>query len=223
MSAQQLDFKSEIDSPKILNPHYSVAYNYCPDCCGAVLTKCNMCGSNIMTEYHSPPYLVREHIPSFCYGCGEAFPWITTVEAEKQRDGDFLEIEDSEIDGHFYPNLVYEINLYYKVKTDQAVLVLNRKLIESLLVDILRSVFTMDRIELFYDTKNNRTLPLSKLIENMKSQQSELDKYGPSLDEPFFRTVDDLKHQGDASAHAIEEDPSQVGLVKKSEEATTVA
>lgn len=202
---------------------FDVEYDYCPNCGGGVLTKCPECQSNLQTEYNGPPYPNIDQIPSFCYSCGVSFPWITTVEAEKQRDGDFLEIDDSEINGHFYPNLVYQINLCYQVQADQAVLVLNRKLIETLIVDILRSVFGMEEIELFYDTEDNRTLPLSHLLENMKARKSELGKYGPSLDEGFFRAVNDLKHRGDASAHAIEEDPSREDLAKKSESATAVA
>lgn len=223
VSVQQIDIENEINAQTIADPDYIVSYDYCPDCGGQVLTTCPNCHSNIRIEYDGPPYPNSTSIPDFCRGCGEAFPWISTVEAEKQRDGDFLKIDDSAITGHFYPNLVYEINLCYRVQVDQAVLVLNRKLIESLIVDILRSVFTMEEIDLFYDTENNRTLPLSNLIANMKSRQDELEKYGPSLDEEFFRMVNELKHRGDASAHTIEEDPSQIDFREKSEQATAVA
>ncbi|SIR77471.1 DUF2321 domain-containing protein [Natronorubrum thiooxidans] len=105
--------------------NYNVSYDFCPDCGAEVLTSCPECNSNLQIEYHGPPYPEENHIPSFCYSCGKSFPWTATVEAEKQREGNFLDIDDSEIDGHFYPNFVYEINLCYKVKADQAVLVLN--------------------------------------------------------------------------------------------------
>lgn len=223
VSANQIDINEAIDPRLIENPVYNVKHNYCPDCGGQVLTQCPNCCSNVQTTYSGPPYPGEDEIPDFCHGCGEAFPWTVTVEAEKQRDGDFIRIDDSDIDGQFYPSLVYEINLCYQVKADQAVLVLNRKLIESLIVDILRSVFTMENIELFYDTENNKTLPLSQLVNNMKSNRSELKKYVSNIDERFFRAMEDLKHRGDASAHAIEEDPSQENIAEKSDQATTVA
>lgn len=211
----------EAISAKKLNRSYSVEQNFCLECGGEVKTQCDNCDANIHTEYTGPPHPGDEDIPNFCHGCGSEYPWTSTIEAETQREGDFLQIDDSEIDGHFYPGLVYEINLCYKVKADSAALVLNRKLIESLIVDILRSVFTMDRIELFYS--NGRTLPLSELIDNMKSERTELSKYASNLDEGFFRALEDLKYHGDASAHAIEEDPSREDLKSKSDHATNVA
>ncbi|SIR77518.1 hypothetical protein SAMN05421752_102405 [Natronorubrum thiooxidans] len=57
----------------------------------------------------------------------------------------------------------------------------------------------------------------------MKSRRTELEKYGPNLDQRFFRAISDLKYRGDASAHAIEEDPSQDDLEEKSKSATNVA
>ncbi|ELZ16586.1 hypothetical protein C476_17012 [Natrinema limicola JCM 13563] len=211
------------DFDESTEPDYEISSDYCPDCGGKVLTECRNCQSNIQIEYNGPPYPNLTHIPDFCDSCGESYPWVDPVESEKQREGDFIEIDDTDIDGHFYPELVYEINLCYRVKADQAVLVLNRKLIENLIVDILRSVFSMDEIKLFYDIDNNRTHRLSKLIDNMKSRRSEIEKYGPSLDEDFFRAVDDLKYRGDASAHTIEDNPSQEDLESKSELATDVA
>lgn len=221
VALNDLDLNSAISAKRIANPVYVVSQNYCLKCGGEILTQCKECGSNIHTEYTGPPNPAEEHIPDYCHSCGEPYPWTATIEAEKQREGNFLEIDDSEIDGFFYPNLVYEINLCYKVQADAAVLVLNRKLIESLIVDILRSVFTMDRIELFYE--NGQSLPLSKLIDNMKSERAELKKYASNIDEGFFRALDNLKYHGDASAHAIEADPSQEDLTEKSGIATTVA
>lgn len=223
VSVQQIQIGDPINSQQIINPDYTVPYSYCPDCGGEVRTKCPKCHTNIQTDYDGPPYPNDDSIPSFCHGCGQPHPWTATVEAEKQRDEDFIDIDDSEIDGQFYPGLVYEINLCYKVKADHAALVLNRKLIESLTIDILRAVHTMDEVDLWYDTENGNSLPLSSLIDNLKSRRNELKKYGPTLDEAFFRALEDLKYRGDASAHAIEEHPSREDLEAKSELATTVA
>lgn len=217
---QKINIEEAISGEKF-KQSYTIPEKFCLECGGEVRTQCDKCGANIHTEYTGPPYPSDSDIPNFCHGCGCEFPWTSTIEAETQRDGDFIQIDDSEIDGYFYPSLVYEINLCYRVKADSAALVLNRKLLESLIVDIFRSVFTMDRIELFYT--NGRTLPLSELIDNMKSERAELTKYVSNLDEGFFRALEDLKYHGDASAHAIEEDPSQENLEAKSDHATDVA
>lgn len=220
VTVQQIDINDPLTPEKIANPEYTVPFAYCPDCGSVVRSTCPECSYPIQTEYNGRPYPEEDSIPSYCHGCGEAHPWTSPVEAKKQREGDFIGIDDSEIDGQFYPELIHEINLCFKVKADHAALVLNRKLIESLIADILRSAFGMEEKELFFD---NRQLPLSALLDNLKSRSNELEKYGVTLDEEFFRSVGELKYRGDASAHAIEEDLSQVDMEAKSEVATTIS
>ncbi|UPW00637.1 DUF2321 domain-containing protein [Halorussus gelatinilyticus] len=223
VSVQQIKIDEPVTSQQVINPDYAAPYAYCPNCGGEVRTTCPDCHHHIQTEYNGPPYPGKDSIPSYCHGCGESHPWTSTVEAQKQRDGDFIDIDDSKIDGQFYPALVYEINLCYKTKADHAVLVLNRKLIESLTIDILRATNGMEAVDLWFDTENSITLPLSTLIENLKSQREEIKKYGPTLDEAFFRAVEKLKYRGDASAHSVEEHPLRGDLKEQSELATTVA
>jgi len=81
----------------------------------------------------------------------------------------------------------------------------------------------MENVDLFYDTENKKTHSLSMLLQNMKDRNSEFKKYGISLDERFFRAVNELKHRGDASAHAIEENPSREDIAEKSGLATDMA
>jgi len=195
--------------------------DYCPDCGRKVIHQCRNCGEPIEGGSVEGKRGVR--LPDYCTSCGEDHPWVDPVEAEKQRSGEFLNIDGSELNGHFYPTLVYEINLCYQVKADQATLVLTRKLIENLIVDSLRKAFSMDEIELFYDTDNSRTLPLSDLVENMKIRSKDLNSYSSAVDEELFRKIQELKYRGDASAHSIEEDASNVDMEEKSEIATEVA
>jgi len=195
---------------------------YCPSCGTSLIHQCPNCDADIVGGGREIPEEGLK-LPDYCYDCGEAYPWVSPVEAEKQREEDFLQIDDSELNGHFYPGLVYEINLCYQVKADQATLVLTRKLIENLIVDSLRKAFTMDEVELFYDTDNRRTLPLSELLDNMKERRKGLNGYSAGIDEELFRKIDELKYRGDASAHSIEEDASNIDMKEKSELATEVA
>ncbi len=194
--------------------------NFCPECGSKVINRCSECQNPLIVstrDERSP------RIPDYCYGCGEAYPWLDPVENKKQREEDFLTINDSELNGHFYPSLIYEINLCYQVQADQAALILTRKLIENLIVDSLRKAFSMDEIELFYDPENNRTLPLSDLVDNMKQRSNDLSSYSSAVDEDLFRKIDELKYRGDASAHSIEENASNIDMEEKSDIATEVA
>ncbi|MEE6210390.1 DUF2321 domain-containing protein [Salarchaeum sp. III] len=218
---EEMDVNSSITATTIQNPDYSITQNYCPDCGGQILTQCTDCGATIRGEIPYTDSPSEGLIPSFCSTCGESFPWTTTVESEKQRDSEFIQLDDADIDGHFYPGLIYEINLCYKVKADQAALVLNRKLIENLIADSLRAAFGMNALELFYDQEEGRIHSLSVLVDNMKEKQSELQRYA-SIEEDFFKAIEEMKYHGDASAHSIEEHPTQENVTEKSETATSV-
>ncbi len=197
--------------------------NYCAKCGAQAIIRCPECASYVQASGKRKDLIDRATLPDYCRKCGLSYPWMDPIENEKQREGSFLNLDDSELNGHFYPSLVYEINLSYRVKADQATLVLTRKLIENLIVDSLRKAFSMDEIELFYDTDNSRTLPLSDLIDNMKERRNDLISYSSGVDEELFRKVDELKYRGDASAHSIEEDASNIDMEEKSKIATEVA
>lgn len=199
------------------------APDYCPDCGKRVLSVCPKCSQPIETSDRGRIHGDEEDRPDFCRGCGEDFPWTTTVESEVSREGAFLQISQDEVHGHFYPDLVHEINLVYQVQADHAVLILNRKLIESLITDILRAELGYENIQEFYDTETGQHHGLGRLIENLKKNAEHFRKHSNSLDEEFFQEVMELKHSGDSSAHTIEEEVDETDLKSKSETATRVA
>lgn len=160
--------------------------------------------------------------PNFCSGCGTDFPWTSTIESEVSRDNFFLDIDESEVDGQFYPGLLYEINLSYRVQADHATLILNRKLIESLLTDILKAEFGYENTEVFFDTESGQFYGLKDLIKQFKENEAELRKHSGSLDEDLYRQIRELKHDGDAAAHVVEDTIREEELQEKSEIATRV-
>lgn len=196
---------------------------HCPKCGDEVLSQCENCSFSIETVHRGNIQGDIEDRPPFCRGCGEDFPWTTTVESELSREGEFIELEENEVHGHFYPELLHEINLSYRVQADHAVLILNRKLIESLLIDILRGELGFENVEEFYDSETGQHLGLGQLIENLEENSDQFRKHPGTMDEEFFRDMLDLKHSGDASAHAIEEEVDENDLESKSETATRVA
>jgi hypothetical protein len=160
------------------------------------------------------------HTPNYCRGCGEAYPWVTTIKEKKAMEGPFINIDSNSIDGSFYPGLIDEINDCYQIKANEATRVLYRKLLESLLVDILRSHYGMDKIELFYDTDTGRTHSFSTLLSSFKSGEDELRTYSEAMGDDLYNLIDKFKYHGDASAHAIEPDISDESIEGQSEEAT---
>jgi hypothetical protein len=123
---------------------------------------------------------------------------------EEIRQERFIEYEDA--DGEFYQNLIDDINQSYQVGIDDATLILSRKLLENLVLDLLRLRYGLDdeRRELFYNTEKGRLLGFSRLLDNLGSNLDDFVYYSDRMDEDLIRQIEDLKGRGDASAHSVE-------------------
>lgn len=206
----------------VANIHPVLDYqSHCLECGAKVLATCPDCDHPIEAA-NQKIMGDKSDLPNFCAGCGTDFPWTSKIESEVSRDGSFIDIDETEIDGQFYPDLIYEINLSYRVQADHAALILNRKLIESLLTDILKAEFGYENVEMFFDTENNQFHGLKELIRQFKENEGELSKHSGSLGEDLYRQIRELKHDGDAAAHVVEDTIREKELQEKSEIATRV-
>ncbi len=115
----------------------------------------------------------------------------------------FIDIESAPDD--FYRELIRKINISYQVGLYSCTLVLLRKLIENLLIDILRYTFGFQQIELFYDKDHGRFKALSELIKNFKKYK---DKYKTTVREidVLIERIEELRPYTNASAHSIEDE-----------------
>jgi hypothetical protein len=143
-------------------------------------------------------------LPNYCRKCGEPFPWVSTYKENVARDTDFITAGAELTENEFYTDLISEINRCYKIKADEATLILYRKLLENLLIDIIRSHYGIDEIELYFDTDKGRHRYFSELIDNLRERAGEFHKYSTALDDNFIDLIEDFKYRGDASAHSIE-------------------
>ncbi len=78
----------------------------------------------------------------------------------------YLDISD--VPDPFYRDLIDLINKCYSYGIYPAVLVFSRKLLENLLVDILRKKYGMQNVELFFDTKRRRFRSFNELLKNFE-------------------------------------------------------
>lgn len=74
-----------------------------------------------------------------------------------------------------YNRLISAINQAYSYNIPTGVFVLSRKMIENLIIDILRKKFTTD-VGKYYNTSKKRFLDFSELLETLKSNA---DLFGP--------------------------------------------
>ena len=109
-----------------------------------------------------------------------------------------------ELPDNFYYDLIEYINRAYSYNIFPAVRILNRKLLENLIVDLLRKRFGMSEIDLFYDTKNGRFHGFNVLLKNMKDKIEDLKPISAAIDHDFLNSINQFRISGNSSAHTIE-------------------
>lgn len=132
---------------------------------------------------------------------------------DEQRSEDFITVTG--IPRGFYAELVEDINLSYRHGIDDGVFVLSRKLLENLVIDILRLRYGLEdgKRELFFNTDRRQFQPFSVLIDNFENRLEDLEYFSDRLDESIIRSLRLLKETGNASAHSIETNPSEDELI----------
>jgi len=106
---------------------------------------------------------------------------------------------------NFYQNLIKEINLTYNNETYTSTLILCRKLIENLLIDLLRKKFgsdTKEKVEIYYNTKDGRFHDFTYLVKNFEERKDDflVDK---ELVEEFVRLVKPFRKGANSKTHSI--------------------
>ncbi|QLH78508.1 DUF2321 domain-containing protein [Halosimplex rubrum] len=193
---------------------------YCGRCGEEIINKCECCDSliGLQSDWNKD----FNELPNNCKKCGTAYPWVDPIEKNEEREGKFIEIDDKEIDGHFYPSTVYEANLCYRVKADHATLILTRKLIENLLLDIIRKHVSMTNVHVFFDTEQRQHASFGELIDAFKERTDEFQQYFTVEEEDIVDKIYRIKYDGDASAHSIEERVDADDLESISDDVTYV-
>ncbi|TKX84621.1 hypothetical protein EXE43_17910 [Halorubrum sp. SS5] len=152
----------------------------------------------------------------------EKFGEETKRSGNKKKGAKF--ISHTHIDDEFYDSLVSNINRCYQADVNEATLVLTRKLVENLLIDLLRAKYghSDGNIELFYDTENRQFRRFSRLIDNLETNIHDFEYYSDRMDEDIIPKIKQLKGGGDASAHSIELAPSEDAMHEYRSKANSV-
>ncbi|WP_066411373.1 hypothetical protein [Halorubrum aethiopicum] len=126
---------------------------------------------------------------------------VDTSLVEEPREDRFIDTDV--VEDQFYEQLVEDINECYRVRVNDAVLVLTRKLFENLLADILRGHYGRQNIELFFDSDRGYHHSLAELKKNLRDNVGDFRIYSRDIDEELLDKLDDFKEHGDAGAHSI--------------------
>lgn len=115
---------------------------------------------------------------------------------------EFISLDN--IPGTFYPKLIGDINTTYRIGIYDSTLVLSRKLIENLIIELLRKKYDTDRLELYYDTDIKQFQNLNTLKENFEENLGDFEHYSDSMDSDFISLIDEFRHTANRGAHSIE-------------------
>lgn len=134
------------------------------------------------------------------------------------RNGRFIDTDQVEDDD--YELLVTNINRSYRNAINDGTLVLTRKLLENLIIDVLRTEFGGVQINLYYNTDHGRFHGLGRLCDNLRGEISNLNHYSRQLDSDLVDRIEEFKEQGNSQAHSIRIGVSDDELEAMREDAT---
>jgi hypothetical protein len=113
-------------------------------------------------------------------------------------------IEVKELPHDFYYDLTEEINKAYSYNILPAVQILIRKMLENLIIDILRKKYTMKNIDLFFNTEKGRFHGFQHLLKNLTEKIDDFKAISPEFTKNFLREINSFREHGNATAHTLE-------------------
>ena len=117
----------------------------------------------------------------------------------------FIDTDGFEEDGR-YGHLVEDINECYQYRIYDATMVLTRKLFEDLVFQIVKTHYSGNNVQMFYDQENDRDYSFDELLNKLSDAVPTLRRYSRELDRSLVEGVRELKNEGNAGAHAIRVD-----------------
>jgi len=112
-------------------------------------------------------------------------------------------IEVTWLPDDFYKRLIDEINLLYTNRLPMSLSILIRKLLENLIIDILRKKYGTEGLSLYYDTYRGRFQDFSVLLRNLDSKKEDFHYITSELDSSI-RKINRFRETGNSGAHSID-------------------
>lgn len=104
----------------------------------------------------------------------------------------------------FFTQLSTEINDAHSWHLHTSTYMCLRKLVENLVIELMRKKFGTTNIDLYYWAEQHRFHDFSFMIKNLEREVSEFDQYSQSLDQKFFDFLKRFKEQANRAAHSID-------------------
>jgi hypothetical protein len=103
----------------------------------------------------------------------------------------------------FYIKLIAEINTLYDNGRYVPVCLLLRKLLENLVIDILRKKYGTSNIDLYYNTSKGMFQSFSSLLDNLRTRIGDFKHIDSNFDEAIIRRIDFYRNRCNSASHSI--------------------
>lgn len=104
----------------------------------------------------------------------------------------------------FYKDIIDLINRCYHFRVIPAVFILTRKLLENLIIDILRKKYGMQNTGFFFDVDHSKFHSFNTLLQNFQRHSKDFKMINPNLNKEFFKKLNHYRERGNSSAHSLE-------------------
>lgn len=120
------------------------------------------------------------------------------------KSANFLEVSGEK--DFFYLKLIKEINLLYDQGHFMSLAIMIRKLLENIIIDILRKKYGVapPGLDLYYYVPQKRFQPFNQLLISLEEKIGDFSPLSSSLDVAFIRRIEKCKIKGNKAAHTID-------------------
>jgi len=162
----------------------------------------------------------------------ENYPALQALEDEKVADADsvplfahtsesFIDIENTTDD--FYDELIENINKCYRIGVYDGTFVLTRKLLENLVIDLLRKEYPKSYLRIYYILEQHRFRNFSDLLEVFEYRLKDYQSYSNGMTDELITNINRFRESANADAHSIVRNPSQEEIEVLGEDAEHAA
>jgi len=130
---------------------------------------------------------------------------VVVIQKKPTKKEKIIEIITYSSDDYFKKGHIHEINKAYTKGCYTSVNLLARKIVENLIIDLLRAKFPPDNLankELYYDTTKRRFKDFSVILETLYGKRNDFEMDDKNIVERLYDLAKPLKKDGNDKTHS---------------------
>lgn len=133
----------------------------------------------------------------------------------------YIDIDNTTDD--FYDELIDNINRCYQIEVYDGTLVLTRKLLENLVIELLRQEYPKSYVRMYHIPEQQRFRNFSELLEVFEYRLKDYQSYSNGVDGELIENINQFRDSANSDAHSIVRNPSKENVDDLGEDAEYAA